>query len=570
MSAANYETFGAGVNEFGAGLSLYEGAKKGGLYGSAQAATSGVRLGAETGLLGSNAGTLAGEAGNVLGIVGGIEAGGISGAGQAGINAAQLGARAGAFGAASSEVGTLAGEAAIPLSVYNFAKNWRSGATGSDALSGAAAGASIGSVLPGVGTLIGALAGGAIGAASSIFGPGKNDPETLNWDSYAAAYQTHGAAGVAGATPAQNFQMLAGIFDARGTSIPFFNQFGRMGENQFMDAMAQKINQAASSGAILKTDSPSQIYSKVVEPWINSMSPNGWQPTSTIQGVPEKAAIGNLLTSLIGDYTSGQLNAQTAAGISGQTIPNLPAYQGPAIGANAATSAALGAAPTLGTNPAPTGPGYAPGPIMPRMKGPGALSSPSGASMPTTSPRQYQTNDPLGIGATGPMPTDSSGNPVSSDTSGGAGPFGMSPLATTGLLTGIGLLGAGYAQNQSNQTIKPITAVGAPYVGAGQTELGMAMNNQLTPQQSQVVNTAQSQGQSLIQAATPVGQIAQGLYQQFQSGTSSPGTKRSLTSRHRPRRRRSPRCSVRTSIRPRSRPTTTKSTSRRRSPSRRC
>jgi hypothetical protein len=121
--------------------------------------------------------------------------------------------------------------------------------------------------------------------------------------------------------------MLTGIFDSRGSNIPFYNAYGRGGENQFTSDMFGKINQALASGQIAPNATPQQIYSQVVQPWISSMSPNGWQDTSTIQGAPEKQAVGNVLTSMIGQWQGGQITSQTQLGIGGQTLQGgVPAY----------------------------------------------------------------------------------------------------------------------------------------------------------------------------------------------------------------------------------------------------
>jgi hypothetical protein len=253
----------------------------------------------------------------VLGIYNGLRQGGVAGYGGAAINAGQL--------AGIQGVGALA----APLATYNFAKNWKSGATGADALSGLGTGAAWGTAIaPGIGTLIGAGIGLAAGAASSIFGPGKMDAENVGWDQYAKAYQQGGAKGVSGASPSQNYQALAGIFDSRGSSIPFYGKYGRMGEQQFTTDMASQINSAISSGKITKNASPDQIYSQVVQPWISSMSKSGWQNTNTAKGAPEKQAVGNLLTSMIGQWQSGQLTAGSKVGINGQTINGLPLFGG--------------------------------------------------------------------------------------------------------------------------------------------------------------------------------------------------------------------------------------------------
>lgn len=283
---------------------------------------------------GQTIGTGIGTASNLLNIIQGVKTGGVSGYGQAGIGTAAIAARGlGAVGAISgataNEIMSAAGYAAIPLSVYNFAKNWQSGATGSDVLGGASAGASIGTaIMPGVGTLIGLGAGALVGGVSSAFGPGRMDPENVNWNSYAAA-AAKAPQSVAGATPSQNFQALAGIFDARGSNIPFYKQFGRMGENQFTVSMANQINSALRAGQIPVNASPQQIYSQIVQPWITKMGgEQGWQQTYTEKGAPEKGAIGDLLTNLISQWQQGALNSSTPVGVSGQAIAGLPSYGG--------------------------------------------------------------------------------------------------------------------------------------------------------------------------------------------------------------------------------------------------
>jgi hypothetical protein len=321
--------------EFGTGLA------RGTAAGITQAATSagkllsqvGPQLGAISAPTAQTIGSLAGDVANLAGIYQGIQRGGVTGYGGAAANTAALASRlpTSVTGLSSSEAATL-GKVAMPiasaLSVYNFAKQWQSGATGQDILGGAQMGATLGTEFGGpVGALIGGAAGAAFGAVSSLFGPGRTDPENISWDQYAAAYQHGGAQGVAGATPAQNFQMLSGIFDARGSNIPFYGRYGRMGENQFTSDMFHTVNQALASGKIAPNATPDQIYAQVVQPWINSMSPNGWQDTSTIQGAPERQAVGNLLTNMIGQWQQGQITSSTPLGISGQTLQGgVPSY----------------------------------------------------------------------------------------------------------------------------------------------------------------------------------------------------------------------------------------------------
>jgi hypothetical protein len=274
---------------------------------------------------GSSLRTAAGYGGNLLGIYSGLQQGGTAGDAQAAINAAQLSSRAGLLGSASGAIGSAAGYAAAPLAVYNAIHNYQSGATGSDALSGAAAGASIGSVVPVVGTALGAVIGGAVGGIASAFGPGKEDPENITWNNYAQTFKQDPAA-VNQATPSQSYQSLAGIFDSRGSQIPFYSQYGRMGEGKFLQGMTDQINSALSNGTISATDSAQTIYNKVVDPWVTTMGgSNGWQNTYTVKGAPEKAAVQNLLTNMVGQYINGQQGQWT--GVDG-SVPKVASFGG--------------------------------------------------------------------------------------------------------------------------------------------------------------------------------------------------------------------------------------------------
>lgn len=293
---------------------------------------------------GSNiAGAGASAAGSALGSLGASNVGNIvitdeagniitqTGANAAGDAAASGAASSGANAAGSTALGT-AGQALAVVgaaySIYNAIDNYQSGAGGTDTLNGATAGAStgaaIGSIVPGIGTVVGAVVGavigGVVGAISSAFGPGREDPENVSWNEYAADYDKDPSL-VAQATPSQAYQMLAGIFDSRGTQIPFYNTFGRMGEGAFLQGMTSQINTAIKNGTISNSASPQQIYNSVVAPWIATMG--AWPDTSTVKGSPEKAAVQNLLTQLITQYQAGQNSSWT--GIDG-TVPSVVPY----------------------------------------------------------------------------------------------------------------------------------------------------------------------------------------------------------------------------------------------------
>lgn len=257
----------------------------------------------------------------------GIKQGGVAGYGGAAVGGLQLASGAeGLLGNASAAgtLGSAAGYVAAPLALYNFANNWQSGKTGSDALQGAEAGAAIGSIVGPFGTLVGGVIGGAAGALSSAFGPGAKDPESATFGAYADAYGHGGAQAVASATAPQTFQSFAGLMDLRktGGNVPMLNQYGRMGENKFTTDMAGQINSALKSGTIQKGATPDQIYQQVVDPWMKS-----WNK-GDLSKDPHGPAIQNMITQLIGQWQGGQLTSSTKVGVSGETISNLPTYGG--------------------------------------------------------------------------------------------------------------------------------------------------------------------------------------------------------------------------------------------------
>jgi hypothetical protein len=543
-------TAGQVAGGLGAGVGIYGDLRHGGTVSDIHAGVSAAQQASRFGAFGDNSSAVnQGLAGlqEAYGIYQGIQRGGVMGYGGAAINAARLGSQVGAFGGASGAIGAAAGYAAVPLALYNFAENWRSGATGNDTLQGAEAGAAIGSVIPGVGTLVGAGVGAVVGAASSMFGPGREDPENAVWDKYAAAFDKNGAQAVSGASPSQNFQLLAGIFDSRGSSIPFYNQYGRMGEGKFMGDMTARINQAIQTGSVPPNATPQDIYSKVVEPWINSMSPGGWQDANTVEGSPTKAAVGNMLTGLIGQYQSGQITSQTPLGIKGQTVQMQP-YVG------ASTPQAGGG---VGAGPMPQNPlqhplvSSAPTNLTHAASNKTAAGVPShtGATMPSGPLRQYQLNDPTatgmigadtGLGGASVMPSPVP-QPPQTGTGGSTSPTGTASPASSpsadpgygGLLGdliggGLGLYESGQATKQNNAAIGPVMQQGQNLSNAGNTLLNQSMQGKLTPAQQKVVDTSQQQGQTLINAATPVGQIAQDLMKQYQSGQLKPADQAQL------------------------------------------
>lgn len=318
---------------------------QGGAGGYSQAALSGAGLAAKNGAFGANTGAVntgIGYGTNLLGAYQGFSTGGVAGNAEGALNVAELGARAGAFGsAADTAIGQYAPFVGAALADFNAVKNWQSGNTGGDALNGAEAGAStgaaVGSIVPGIGTAIGAVAGGLIGgvvgAASSAFGGGKADPETTNFNSMVAQNAKSGGQIVSQLNPSQAYQSLAGMMDAKDNTAGHSTQlelaFGRMGEGSLMTQMTQQINDAIQGGKISPTANAQQLYSQVVEPWLQSK--NAYVPQDAVissNGTKNNGTVDSLLTQLIGQWQSGALTAQSQVGVSGQTIAGLPSFAG--------------------------------------------------------------------------------------------------------------------------------------------------------------------------------------------------------------------------------------------------
>lgn len=176
------------------------------------------------------------------------------------------------------------------------------------------------------------------------------------------------------------------------------------------------------------------------------------------------------------------------------------------------------------------------------------------SALGTTLPYQLNTPTvPTNTGQTGPVPqppmtgASDAGSPTGvAAPPGGSAPgfdwtsllstlFGspnsssaLSGLGTYGALAGLGMYEASNAQKSNASTIAPLNAIGQPLVDTGQGLIKQSQGGQLTPAQQQVVNTSQSQGKSMVAAATPIGAIAQDLFKQYASGNLKPADQAQL------------------------------------------
>lgn len=331
---------GTSTGQAGAGLSAAQLAAKNNLFGSNSSA---INSGAASGL-------------EALGLYSGIKQGGVAGDTSAAINAAQLATKgASAVGAISSgtagAIGSALGIAAIPLDLYNEVKSYQSGATVSDALSGAETGAAIGSIIPGIGTAIGAVAGAAVGAIASAFGGGRPDSETTQGQSIDAALAS-GAATPASAgldTDEGAFSYLTGIMDAKnntaGHSTTLEQSFGRMGESDVVNGMSSTIDSAISNGNMtmlpgggvsFKTgggtvtypagQAAEGVYSQVVAPWLTSKGASVQFGGTDVKGNAIGPALQTSLQTLVGSYINGSLTNQTVLDSKGDKDSTLAAF----------------------------------------------------------------------------------------------------------------------------------------------------------------------------------------------------------------------------------------------------
>jgi len=308
-AASSGSSLGSMLGTAGSVFGIANGLRSGTAAGDASAALGAARLANRAGVFGAPNSTIGGGLGaasGILGIYNGLQQGGV--AGYAGATAGALGTGAGVASMAgekalASTLGSAAGAVAVPLSVYNFATNYESGKGGSDAMNGAEAAATIGGYAYGpIGAAVGAVIGGAVGGIASAFGPGAKDPETVGVQKLLDTVGSHPDQAAQITSVVSNpYIAMAGLFDRRESTLPMYQQYGRMGEQKFTTDMVGKINQAVANGAISKTSSVDDIYNKVVDPWVSSMG-TGWKNvgktyTDTTQG---------LLKQMISQYTSGQ------------------------------------------------------------------------------------------------------------------------------------------------------------------------------------------------------------------------------------------------------------------------
>ena len=277
-----------------AAYGIYQGATSGNPVGQTQAGLGAAKM---YGNLTGNANLNTGATGalDALGIYQGINQGGWQGDTRAAASALQ----GAGLASDSSGLSDIGGGLLIPLDLYNEINSYQSGNTASDAMSGAETGAAVGSVVPVIGTAVGALAGGALGALASAFGPGEKDPETYASQNLINATSSNQNNPYVAASAQNPYLDLAGMMDERSSTLPEYQQYGRMGEQQFTNDLVGKINSAVTADPSLASN-PNQVYSQVVAPWVSSMGSGynnvGQAYTATNEG---------LVDDMVNQYMSG-------------------------------------------------------------------------------------------------------------------------------------------------------------------------------------------------------------------------------------------------------------------------
>lgn len=188
--------------------------------------------------------------------------------------------------------------------------------TGATSVAGAiGAGAAAGSVVPILGTAIGAVIGL---MASGVFSHHKA-AEDANFQQAMAISKQNPAAVL---DIPNKYLVLAGLFDLlpgqiKG-NIPIYKKYGRMGEQRFVNDMMRVIYDAGQAGKITATDTPTSVFNRIVQPWIDSFGFGAMNDSNT-------GMINNILLGMTAEYVMGGQKSWTARG--GQyPFGSLPAF----------------------------------------------------------------------------------------------------------------------------------------------------------------------------------------------------------------------------------------------------
>ncbi len=254
---------------------------------------------------------------------------------------------------------------------------------GTGVASAIGAGAAAGSFIPIIGTAIGIIV--AL-VASGVFNH-RTDPEVGNFNNAIATFKQN---------PdniyniADKYLVLAGLFDLLPNqikgNIPIYKKYGRLGEQQFTQDMANLVYNAAQTGAIGPNDTPQSVMTKIVQPWIDGF---GFGPMSDANA----EMINDILVGMIAEYVTGLWQKRwyaRAGDMPNWKIPvfSLPSGAGVAPGVSGTPTAAAPAASAPAASAAfiPTGASSQYGPVYQRAGDPSLYVMYQGSPMVYTPP----------------------------------------------------------------------------------------------------------------------------------------------------------------------------------------
>lgn len=340
------------------------------------------------------------------------------------------------------------------------------------------AGAAAGSVVPIIGTAIGALVG--------LFASGvlnhKADPEVANFNQAVAIFHQNPQSVL---NIANKYLVLAGLFDLlpgqiKG-NIPIYKKYGRMGEFRFVTDMCNLIYQAAQQGQITANDTPTTVFNRIVQPWIDSW---GFGPMQDSNG----EMITLIIMGMVAEYLAGAQSRWYA--VKGDyPFSTLRPFGLPIATATAPTTS--GTPVPVSSTPIP----FASGGSAPAQPVGSAVPVPAGFSVVGTG-----NNLPVYQGPDGAYYTWSGTT--------------LSPLNGTLFLASGGslLVSAGYPQQQPGSLYPPGTA--APQVPQYQSPLASNTQAGVSPYASALPAYAPSPyPQPMAAAQTPTGAITAGISQ---------------------------------------------------------
>lgn len=224
----------------------------------------------------------------------------------------------------------------------------------------------------------------------------------------------------------------------------------------------------------------------------------GGAASGLVTGGLEQAGLSSSLSKLGGSYLGSQLSQDVGGG---------------------SPAAPRGTSVTSPVTMQAGGPGGDPS-AAPSLTTGGSLPTNAFSAVTPTSSTGSASTDLSGLGGIG-----SALGGALTGLVGGSGSSSILPYLAAG---GLGMYQANQAAQQNQANVDKMSALGQPYVDAGVSKLNQGMSGTLTPQESNVVSTLNSQGQTLIDSASPLASIANTTFANYQAGQLNPGQQQQI------------------------------------------